>query len=151
MRAFCIAMAAAITVIIATQFGLPVSSTHIAVGAVFGVGFLREFLKATYARTVEEIMSHHDGQDQVVVEAFLDEFRRASITRKGEMLTQLKAHSADADLTKKERKGLRKIYRQQLVKRSALLKILAAWLITVPVSGFLAATLFYAIKGFMLP
>ncbi|MEG7525218.1 MAG: inorganic phosphate transporter, partial [Chromatiales bacterium] len=151
MRAFCIAMAAAITVIIATQFGLPVSSTHIAVGAVFGVGFLREFLKATYARTVEEIMSHHDGQDQVVVEAFLEEFRRASISRKGEMLTQLKAHSAEADLTKKERKGLRKIYRRQLVKRSALLKIVAAWLITVPVSGLLAATLFYAIKGFMLP
>lgn len=151
MRAFCIAMAAAITVIIATQFGLPVSSTHIAVGAVFGVGFLREFLKATYARTVEEIMSHHDGQDQVVVEAFLEEFRRASIARKGEMLTQLKAHSAEADLTKKERKGLRKIYRQQLVKRSALLKIVAAWLITVPVSGLLAATLFYAIRGFMLP
>ena len=34
-RAFCIAMAAAITVIIASQLGLPVSSTHIAVGGVF--------------------------------------------------------------------------------------------------------------------
>ncbi|MBW2421771.1 MAG: inorganic phosphate transporter, partial [Deltaproteobacteria bacterium] len=44
MRAFCIAMAAAITVIIASQLGLPVSSTHIAVGGVFGVGFLREYL-----------------------------------------------------------------------------------------------------------
>src|SRR6056297_396931 len=40
IRAFCIAMAAAITVIIASQLGLPVSSTHIAVGGVFGVGFL---------------------------------------------------------------------------------------------------------------
>ena len=37
-RAFCIALAAAITVIIASQLGLPVSSTHIAVGGVFGVG-----------------------------------------------------------------------------------------------------------------
>ena len=44
MRAFSIAMAAAITVIIASQLGLPVSSTHIAVGGVFGVGFLREYL-----------------------------------------------------------------------------------------------------------
>lgn len=43
MRAFCISMAAAITVIIASQFGLPVSSTHIAVGAIFGVGFTRIF------------------------------------------------------------------------------------------------------------
>src|SRR5690606_16551504 len=37
-RAYCIAMAAAITVIIASQLGLPVSSTHIALGGVFGVG-----------------------------------------------------------------------------------------------------------------
>jgi PiT family inorganic phosphate transporter len=45
IRVFAIALAAAITVIIASQLGLPVSSTHIAVGAVFGVGFLREFMK----------------------------------------------------------------------------------------------------------
>lgn len=41
-RAYCVALSAAITVLVATSFGLPVSSTHIAVGAVFGVGFLRE-------------------------------------------------------------------------------------------------------------
>ncbi len=46
MRAFSIAMAASITVIIASQLGLPVSSTHIAIGGVFGVGFLREYLQA---------------------------------------------------------------------------------------------------------
>ncbi len=44
VRAFCAALSASITVIIASGFGLPVSSTHVAVGAVFGVGFLREFL-----------------------------------------------------------------------------------------------------------
>lgn len=44
-RAYCIALSAAITVLIATNLGLPVSSTHIAVGAVFGVGFLREFVE----------------------------------------------------------------------------------------------------------
>ena len=43
-RAFSIAMAASVTVIIASQLGLPVSSTHIAIGGVFGVGFLREYL-----------------------------------------------------------------------------------------------------------
>jgi PiT family inorganic phosphate transporter len=42
VRAFCVALSAAITVIIASGMGLPVSSTHIAIGAVFGVGFLRE-------------------------------------------------------------------------------------------------------------
>ncbi len=43
-RAYCVALASAITVLIATTLGLPVSSTHIAIGAIFGVGFLREFL-----------------------------------------------------------------------------------------------------------
>ena len=45
MRAYCVALSAAVTVLIATTLGLPVSSTHIAVGAVFGVGFLRELLE----------------------------------------------------------------------------------------------------------
>jgi len=43
MRAFCVSLSAAITVIVASWLGLPVSSTHIAVGAVFGVGFFREW------------------------------------------------------------------------------------------------------------
>ena len=46
MRAFCVALSAAITVIIASWLGLPVSSTHIAVGGVFGVGFFREWYTA---------------------------------------------------------------------------------------------------------
>ena len=44
-RAYCVALASAITVLIATAFGLPVSSTHIAIGAIFGVGFLRETME----------------------------------------------------------------------------------------------------------
>lgn len=43
MRAYCVALSAAITVIAASWLGLPVSSTHIAVGGVFGVGFYREW------------------------------------------------------------------------------------------------------------
>ncbi|WP_114965455.1 inorganic phosphate transporter [Alkalilacustris brevis] len=43
MRAWCVALAAAITVIIASWLGLPVSSTHIAIGGIFGVGFFREW------------------------------------------------------------------------------------------------------------
>ncbi len=43
MRAYCVALSAAITVLIASTLGLPVSSTHIAVGAIFGVGFYREY------------------------------------------------------------------------------------------------------------
>ena len=67
------------------------------------------------------------------------------------MLKQLKANNANTQLTKNERKGLKKIYRHELVKRSALLKIVAAWFITVPISGLMAAIIYYTIRGMMLP
>jgi len=53
IRAFCVALSAAITVLIASALGLPVSSTHIAVGGVFGVGFLREILHARFRDDME--------------------------------------------------------------------------------------------------
>ena len=148
-------MAAAITVIFASQLGLPVSSTHIAVGAVFGVGFLREFLKASYARMIDEIKRHHAGKDQKEVESFLEKFDHASITNKGLMLKELKrqakAKKAAPIITKEERKALRKVYRKELVKRSAFMKIIAAWIITVPMSGLMAAMLYFTIRGILLP
>jgi len=62
MRAYCVALSAAITVIVASWLGLPVSSTHIAVGGVFGVGFFREWdsqrrmkrARMTVPQTVEQ-------------------------------------------------------------------------------------------------
>ncbi|NOQ37122.1 MAG: inorganic phosphate transporter, partial [Methylococcaceae bacterium] len=91
MRAFCVAMAAAITVIIASQLGLPVSSTHIAVGAVFGVGFLREYLKRSYAVMIEEIKLHHAEDNPEAVEEYLINFKAGSIYAKEQMLAELKA------------------------------------------------------------
>ncbi|ASJ74820.1 inorganic phosphate transporter [Granulosicoccus antarcticus] len=149
-RAYCIALSAAITVIIATHFGLPVSSTHIAVGAVFGVGFLREYIKSHYAGMVVEIEHHHQGADHEEIEAYLAQFEAAPLAQKGHMIRELKRNKGSIALTKKERRTLKKTYRHELVKRSALLKIAAAWVITVPVSGLLAAMLFFTIKGMML-
>jgi PiT family inorganic phosphate transporter len=149
-RAFCIAMAAAITVIFATQFGLPVSSTHIAVGAVFGVGFLREYLKNAHRQRLDEIRSHHHGEEEKTVESFLTSFEKASVVEKGSMLRQLKVDKAHSGLSKSERKNLKRVYKTELVKRAALLKIVAAWLITVPISGLFAALFYFTIRGMML-
>lgn len=149
IRAYAIAMSAALTVIVASQLGLPVSSTHIAVGAVLGVGFLREYLKRNYAQAIEEIREHHDQMDadKSVLDAYMQRFDQASFEDKRLMLQQLKENSAEVVLTKKERKSLNKVYKKELVKRSVMMKIIAAWLITVPASGFLAAFIYFAIRG----
>ncbi|MGR8932467.1 MAG: inorganic phosphate transporter, partial [Gammaproteobacteria bacterium] len=154
MRAFCIALSAAITVIFASQLGLPVSSTHTAVGAVFGVGFLREYLKHSNAKRMEEIRLHHENSDPDEVEGFLAAFKKASIDEKGLMLKNLKQQAKQQEatlLTKEERKSLQKVYRQQLVKRSHLYRIAAAWVITVPLSGVMAGLIYYMIRGMLLP
>ena len=151
MRAFCIAMAAAITVLIASQLGLPVSSTHIALGAIFGIGFLRESIKAGYDNMVIDILHHHQDNDPRAVAEFLEDFKHASIDEKSNILKQLKKKSSKNSLTKKERKQLKQYYNKVLVKRSALYKIGAAWVITLPASGLMAAILFFTIRGFMMP
>jgi inorganic phosphate transporter, PiT family len=147
MRAFCIAMAAAVTVIVASQMGLPVSSTHIALGGVFGVGFLREFIKSSYSQMIEEIKEHHLGADKDNVETFLNKFAKASVKEKQEMLDQLKTRTAQANLSKYDRKQMRKVYRHELVKRSAAFRIAAAWIITVPASALMAAMIYFMIFG----
>ncbi|MGB6389321.1 MAG: inorganic phosphate transporter, partial [Methyloceanibacter sp.] len=58
MRAFCVALSAALTVLVASQLGLPVSTTHIAVGAVFGVGFFREYYTTHSRRRRHYIRTH---------------------------------------------------------------------------------------------
>jgi PiT family inorganic phosphate transporter len=152
MRAFCIAMAAAFTVIVASQLGLPVSSTHIAVGGVFGVGFLREYIKSSYARALQEIRDHHTDNDPDAVDAFLARFEDADVTTKGDMLRAIKQQAAGNKLlAKRERRGLGQVHRIELVKRTLLLKIAAAWVITVPFAGGLAAMFFFMIRGIMLP
>ena len=148
-RAFCIAMSAALTVLIASGLGLPVSSTHIAVGAVFGVGFLREHLKKRYYDMEQQIIEAHQGGSATKVQEFLTRFRKASVRQKGMLLKGLKRKVAlgqlELDLpkfNKKEKKQLKKVYKEELVKRSALNKIVATWVITVPAAALLSAGVF---------
>lgn len=148
-RAFCIALSAALTVILASQLGLPVSSTHIAIGGVFGVGFLREYLKSNYATQLHKIMEHHDPAEQERLKPFLDDFRNASVEEMENLLKQAKKKK-QVPLSKSERKRLKKIYREEMVKRSHLVRIAAAWIITVPASAIMAAILFFTLRGLLI-
>ncbi|MBB04802.1 inorganic phosphate transporter [Pseudooceanicola sp.] len=84
MRAYCVALSAAITVIVASWLGLPVSSTHIAVGAVFGVGFFREWDAERRLRKARESVP-----DRPVVSP--EERRRRKLVRRSHFMTIIAA------------------------------------------------------------
>lgn len=100
MRAYCVALSTAVTVIVASWLGLPVSSTHIAVGGVFGVGFFREW--------------------------YMDRRLRQMVG----------PHEPDRQLATAERR------RRKLVRRSHLMTVLAAWVVTVPAAAAMSSGLF---------
>lgn len=95
IRSWCVALATAVTVLIASAAGLPVSSTHIAVGGVFGLGFYREW---------QATRSGPSGSGAVAA---------PEVAR-----------------------------RRRLVRRSHVLTILAAWVVTVPLCAGFAALLY---------
>ncbi|WP_198552386.1 inorganic phosphate transporter [Macromonas nakdongensis] len=161
MRAYSIAMSATITVIVASHFGMPVSSTHIAIGAVFGVGFLRELLKVNYAKMEAVVRAGHQGEDREAVEAYLAQFEAAPVQQKKRMLAEMKKRAAARPVQaasaqgegnafdKKERKAFKKAYKKELVKRSVVMRIVAAWIVTVPATAVLAAVVYHAIAAFL--
>ena len=101
---------------------------------------------------LDEIREHHLNRDAAEVDDFLARFEAADVTKKGEMLRNMKAQAAeDRLLGKHERRGLGRVHRVELVKRNLLLRIAAAWLITVPMAAMLSAMFFFMIRGMLLP
>jgi PiT family inorganic phosphate transporter len=76
MRAYCVALSAAVVVIIASWLGLPVSSTHIAIGGIFGVGFYREWYH-------EQVLRENREMSALPVE----ERTRRKVVRRAHLLT----------------------------------------------------------------
>lgn len=115
IRAFCVALSAAVTVLTAAALGLPVSSTHVAVGAVFGVGFVREFLA-------------------------IRNMNGAAVPVRASLVDAAMLNDRPEQALARERRN----ERRYLVRRLKVAQIGAAWLVTLPASALLAA-LFYRV------
>lgn len=88
MRAYCVALSAALTVIAASGLGLPVSSTHIAVGAVFGVGFFREWYTRNSRRRIEYMQRKADRWEiEGAPERNIAEVRLRYLVRRSHFMT----------------------------------------------------------------
>lgn len=119
IRAYCVALSAAITVLVASALGMPISSTHTAVGAVFGVGFLRELLTNT-------------GVPNPAVQPNTLFLNTAKLNRTPEEAI----------------KNYQKRERRKLVRRQHVLGISAAWVVTVPAAALLAALIYYVVSAY---
>jgi inorganic phosphate transporter, PiT family len=155
IRAYSIAMAAAFTVIVASQLGLPVSSTHIAVGGVFGVGFLREFLDSNEQRFLQETRKKFKKHKKEL-DAMQEELDRLELIKDKSKINYMrivelyKKIDEREEIIKQERKDVKDAKSTKYVKRDAVKKIIAAWIITVPAAAILSAAIFFMIKGIMI-
>jgi len=157
MRAYSVAMAASITVIIASQLGLPVSSTHIAIGGVFGVGFLREWIDRD-----NKAVNIIDHEQEVIVDeektlkaynselGTLDEKSKKSKQEYQRIVELYKLIDDEEIKIKESKKVIKNVEKTEYVKRDAVKKIIAAWVITVPAAGLLAALIFFIMRGMLV-
>lgn len=88
VRSYCVSVSAALTVLAASWSGLPVSSTHIAVGSVFGVGFFREWYvnhwrpAATKVSKKKQAARHEEFDEENA-----EELRRRLLVRRSHFMT----------------------------------------------------------------
>lgn len=125
VRAYCVALSAGATVLVASAMGMPVSSTHIAIGGVFGVGFLREFLV------------------------------NRNITRARLIGTEKKKKAANwpGKLNKTPEQALKRAAKREkrrLVRRRHMYSIAAAWVVTVPAAGLLSGVIYLCFRAAFL-
>jgi PiT family inorganic phosphate transporter len=142
IRAFCIVTSVATTVLFASLMGIPVSSTHTTVGAIFGIGFLRENLKKRFAVSKEIVRRQRANNDQQSIDSVPLNPDGSSLQEKENPLKQ-EIHSENVlQITDKEKKSLYKLYHKELVKRPIFARILVAWVFTLPAAALLASLIY---------
>jgi len=140
IRVFAITVSSGLVVLVASELGMPVSSTHIAIGAVFGVGFLREWLGSKQQVGEEKQELHVEIEKHDAMKLKLESIDESNYKARLELTENIKDQ-------KKNIKKLKKVLRDQYVKTAMIKKIIASWVITVPLSAVLGAIIFLIIKG----
>jgi len=151
-------MAAAITVSIASQLGVPDSSTHIALGGIFGVGFLREYLQDH-----KEVIKLDEEEQKLEKEENKLEQYKDNLQELLDLPEQKKDKKVykqigklyemvdnEEKLLEEEQLIVETLQRKKYVKRDAFKKIIAAWIITVPIAAILSASIYFMIRGMMV-
>ncbi|MEA3372636.1 MAG: inorganic phosphate transporter, partial [Campylobacterota bacterium] len=130
--------------------------THIAVGGIFGVGFLREYLEST---SVKDEIAHEKEvivDEKKLLKALNSELRtleakedkqKENYERIVELYRMIDEEEGKIKEAKKQLKSAEKV---KYVKRDAVKKIIAAWVITVPAAAVLSAAIFFMIRGIVL-
>jgi PiT family inorganic phosphate transporter len=91
MRAFCVALSSAVAVLTASVLAIPVSSTHIAVGAVFGVGLFREWYTRNSQRRIDYIRGRGNRIAPETETANPEETSRRYLVRRSHFMTIVSA------------------------------------------------------------
>ena len=149
LRAFTVALSSAITVIVASALALPVSSTHIALGAIFGIGFLREYLEneAEKVRIIREFFRDETEPSLFDTAKGEIEWRHEVLERALKDLLPERERVEYFQLTQQAEAAVMNWQRKKLVRRSHLRTIVLAWLITVPATAAIAGALYHALSA----
>ncbi len=116
MRAFCVALATAVTVLLASALGLP-------------------------------IQFHPHGGGRRVRRRLLSRWYTRHSQRR---LEYVRRKTGQTEFMEKCEANFAEVRRRRLVRRSHFLTIVAAWVITVPVSALLSAFLYLVLSGLFL-
>ena len=123
-------------------------------GGVFGVGFLREWMDSGISHEIEEEKEMIADEKKVLkaLKAELNtlEEKQGKIQEDYERIVELyKLIATEEETLKAAKKHLKSVEKVKYVKRDAVKKIIAAWIITVPAAALLSALIFFVIKGML--
>jgi PiT family inorganic phosphate transporter len=147
LRAFSIGLSALAIIALATRFGYPVSTTHILVGAILGVGLMREVQQRREQSILARVRGCFSADQSEDMERFVHRFDGATRARRAEMLARLFSECRPRTLSSRELAEIQSSHRS-MIRPRLVGAIVIFWLLTLPAAGLLGAGM-VALIGWM--